>query len=138
MSSKTATIASFIEAAPPGEVGHVASCWTGRTIDLRQVAKCGGRYYAPSSINSPHSSTHITTSDIKALTADEPQLLQQLGPTYQKYNEEQFVTVKLPGSSESVRIQWEVEAKRHEADGQEIGHREPVQLIRGRPIFRHR
>ena len=41
-------------------------------------------------------------SDIKALTNNDPQLSQSLGPAFKKYNEEQFATVKLPGSSESV------------------------------------
>ncbi|GAB7337805.1 hypothetical protein MBLNU457_4215t1 [Dothideomycetes sp. NU457] len=63
MSSKTATVASFVQNAPPGELSNVIE-------------------------------------DIKALTVDEPQLAQGLGPAYQKYNEEQFATVKLPGSSE--------------------------------------
>lgn len=39
---------------------------------------------------------------------DEPQLAQGLGPAYQKYNEEQFATVKLPGSSESVRAEMSI------------------------------
>ncbi|PSK41813.1 hypothetical protein B9Z65_9199 [Elsinoe australis] len=37
--------------------------------------------------------------DIKALTIDEPQLTKNLDPAFKKYNEEQFATVKLPGSS---------------------------------------
>jgi hypothetical protein len=40
--------------------------------------------------------------DIKALTADDPSLLSKLGPAFQKYNEEQLATTKLPGSSEAV------------------------------------
>ncbi|KAI1003245.1 F-actin-capping protein subunit alpha [Podosphaera aphanis] len=43
-------------------------------------------------------------TDIKALTIDNPNIITQLGPTYQKYNEEQFTTVKLPGSSQHVII----------------------------------
>ncbi|CAL3962587.1 unnamed protein product [Diplocarpon coronariae] len=39
-------------------------------------------------------------ADIKALTIDTPTLVTQLGPAFEKYNEEQFATVKLPGSSE--------------------------------------
>ncbi len=41
--------------------------------------------------------------DIKALTIESPTLVSQLGPAFEKYNEEQFATVKLPGSSQYVR-----------------------------------
>jgi hypothetical protein len=34
---------------------------------------------------------------------DSPNLISQLGPAFEKYNEEQFATVKLPGGSEYVR-----------------------------------
>ncbi|KAI9778312.1 MAG: F-actin-capping protein subunit alpha, partial [Candelina submexicana] len=43
-------------------------------------------------------------NDIKALTVDEPDLLRSLGPAFQKYNEEQLATVKLPGSSQQVIV----------------------------------
>ncbi|KAJ4158577.1 uncharacterized protein LMH87_009096 [Akanthomyces muscarius] len=43
-------------------------------------------------------------ADIKTLTASSPNLLSQLGPAFQRYNEEQLITVKLPGSSESVLV----------------------------------
>ena len=42
--------------------------------------------------------------DIKALTVESPALVSQLGPAFEKYNEEQFATVKLPGSSQYVRF----------------------------------
>lgn len=45
-----------------------------------------------------------SNTDIKALTISEPSLVKDLGPAFQKYNEEQFTTVKLPGSSESVIV----------------------------------
>jgi hypothetical protein len=41
--------------------------------------------------------------DIKALTVESPELISQLGPAFEKYNEEQFATVKLPGGSQQVR-----------------------------------
>lgn len=34
----------------------------------------------------------------------EPSLVKELGPAFQKYNEEQFTTAKLPGSSEPVIV----------------------------------
>jgi F-actin-capping protein subunit alpha len=34
----------------------------------------------------------------------EPNAVNELGPAFQKYNEEQFVTVKLPGGSQPVII----------------------------------
>ncbi len=42
--------------------------------------------------------------DIKALTVESPELISQLGPAFEKYNEEQFATVKLPGGSQQVRF----------------------------------
>jgi hypothetical protein len=43
-------------------------------------------------------------ADIKALTIESPSLVSQLGPAFEKYNEEQFATVKLPGSSQYVIV----------------------------------
>ncbi|KAH0551660.1 F-actin-capping protein subunit alpha [Trichoglossum hirsutum] len=43
-------------------------------------------------------------ADIKALTVDEPGLLQSLEPAFEKYNTEQLATVKLPGSSQQVIV----------------------------------
>ncbi|KAK2599332.1 hypothetical protein N8I77_011099 [Diaporthe amygdali] len=43
-------------------------------------------------------------ANIKALTISEPSLVKELGPAFQKYNEEQFITAKLPGSSEPVIV----------------------------------
>ncbi|EDN98541.1 hypothetical protein SS1G_13400 [Sclerotinia sclerotiorum 1980 UF-70] len=40
-------------------------------------------------------------ADIKALTIDTPHLVSELGPAFERYNEEQFTTVKLPGSSQN-------------------------------------
>lgn len=46
-----------------------------------------------------------TETDIKALTINEqPDLIDELEPAFQTYNEDQFVTVKLPGSSQQVII----------------------------------
>ncbi|OBT50369.1 hypothetical protein VE04_07894 [Pseudogymnoascus sp. 24MN13] len=42
--------------------------------------------------------------DIKALTVESPELIGQLGPAFEKYNEEQFATVKLPGASQQVIV----------------------------------
>ncbi|KAL1867263.1 hypothetical protein Daus18300_006382 [Diaporthe australafricana] len=43
-------------------------------------------------------------ANIKALTVSDPSLVKELGPAFQKYNEEQFTTAKLPGSSEPVIV----------------------------------
>ncbi|PSS03439.1 F-actin-capping protein subunit alpha [Coniella lustricola] len=43
-------------------------------------------------------------ADIKALTISDPNIVKDLAPAFQKYNEEQFATVKLPGSSEAVIV----------------------------------
>lgn len=42
--------------------------------------------------------------DIKALAGNDESLLQSLEPAFRKYNEQQYATVKLPGSSEAVWI----------------------------------
>ncbi|KAL6897047.1 F-actin-capping protein subunit alpha [Trichoderma evansii] len=42
-------------------------------------------------------------ADIKALTG-EPNIVAELTPAFEKYNEEQFITLKLPGSSQPVLI----------------------------------
>lgn len=43
--------------------------------------------------------------DIRALTINEqPDLISELEPAFERYNEEQFVTVKLPGGSQQVII----------------------------------
>ncbi|TGJ79394.1 hypothetical protein E0Z10_g9364 [Xylaria hypoxylon] len=75
MASSLATIESFVEGAPPGE-RHRAD--TDRP--LRNL------------------------TDIKTLTVHEPSLVSELGPAFEKYNEEQLATVKLPGSSQQVVI----------------------------------
>jgi len=67
MASHLATVSSFVEGAPPGELADIIA-------------------------------------DIKALTIDSPSLVSQLGPAFEKYNEEQFATVKLPGSSQPVIV----------------------------------
>ncbi|KAJ4293756.1 hypothetical protein N0V88_005264 [Collariella sp. IMI 366227] len=43
-------------------------------------------------------------ANIKALTASNPSLVNDLAPAFQKYNEEQFTTVKLPGASQPVIV----------------------------------
>jgi capping protein (actin filament) muscle Z-line, alpha len=42
-------------------------------------------------------------ADIKALTLSSPNVVAKLSSAFEKYNEEQFVTVKLPGGSQPVR-----------------------------------
>nr|CDP28340.1 Putative F-actin-capping protein subunit alpha [Podospora anserina S mat+] len=42
--------------------------------------------------------------DIKAITGPDPNLIKNLSPAFQKYNEEQFITAKLPGGSSQVII----------------------------------
>ncbi|KAL3421431.1 f-actin-capping protein subunit alpha [Phlyctema vagabunda] len=42
--------------------------------------------------------------DIKTLTIESPNIISQLGPAFEKYNEEQFTTVKLPGGSQNVIV----------------------------------
>ncbi len=51
----------------------------------------------------PPGELNEVVNDIKTLTSDDQDLIQQLRPAFQKYNEEQLVTVKLPGASQPVR-----------------------------------
>ncbi|KAH6618072.1 putative F-actin-capping protein [Chaetomium sp. MPI-SDFR-AT-0129] len=52
----------------------------------------------------PSHLTDLHDTDIKSLTISSPNLVEELGPAFQKYNEEQFTTVKLPGSSQQVIV----------------------------------
>lgn len=58
----------------------------------------------PPSNRPSHPDLTERTADIKALTISTPSLVNELGPAFQKYNEEQFTTVKLPGSSQPVIV----------------------------------
>lgn len=40
---------------------------------------------------------------IKTIVGNDANVIESLGPAFEKYNEEQFTTVKLPGGSQSVR-----------------------------------
>jgi capping protein (actin filament) muscle Z-line, alpha len=51
----------------------------------------------------PPGELNEVVNDIKTLTADvDPAIIQKLEPAFQKYNEEQLLSVKLPGSSQNV------------------------------------
>ncbi|KAI9826554.1 MAG: F-actin-capping protein subunit alpha [Thelocarpon impressellum] len=43
-------------------------------------------------------------ADVKALTTDDAGLIRSLGPAFQRYNEEQFTSTKLPGGSQQVLV----------------------------------
>lgn len=43
-------------------------------------------------------------ADIKALTSSSPNVVSELTPAFERYNEEQLATVKLPGSSQPVLV----------------------------------
>ncbi|RHZ61294.1 F-actin-capping protein subunit alpha [Aspergillus turcosus] len=43
-------------------------------------------------------------ADIKALTSDEPDIISSLAPAFERYNEKQLATVKLPGASQEVIV----------------------------------
>ncbi|OJJ43944.1 hypothetical protein ASPZODRAFT_101689 [Penicilliopsis zonata CBS 506.65] len=43
-------------------------------------------------------------ADVKALTADDPSVISSIAPAFQRYNEQQLATVKLPGASQEVVI----------------------------------
>jgi hypothetical protein len=62
-----ATVSSFVQDAPPGELGDVLA-------------------------------------DIKNLTLSDPGIVSSLAPAFEKYNEEQFATAKLPGGAQKVIV----------------------------------
>ncbi|TQN72808.1 F-actin-capping protein subunit alpha, partial [Colletotrichum shisoi] len=79
--SQVETVSSFVEGAPPGEVGLLVPTCNAPEADLIEAR----RY-------------------IKSLTVSDPDIVSSLEPASEKYNEEQFVTVKLPGGSQQVII----------------------------------
>ncbi|KAI9151748.1 F-actin-capping protein subunit alpha [Paramyrothecium foliicola] len=82
------SVASFVEGAPPGEV-----CVAPLSFGLgRELTLASARQLAD------------VVADIKTLTLDSPNIVSELAPAFEKYNEEQFTTVKLPGSSQQVVI----------------------------------
>ncbi|KAF6813827.1 2-oxoisovalerate dehydrogenase e1 beta subunit [Colletotrichum sojae] len=82
--SQIDTVSSFVEGAPPGEMSSQV------TTFLEPMPQ------PPTTAN--------TTKDIKSLTVSDPDLVSSLEPAFEKYNEEQFITVKLPGGSQQVII----------------------------------
>ncbi|KAI1148449.1 2-oxoisovalerate dehydrogenase beta subunit [Nemania diffusa] len=90
MASSLATIESFVEGAPPGE---------------ESVGRCDKWYAQPPDRRREGSDRLLRNpADIKTLTVNDPSLVSELGPAFEKYNEEQFATVKLPGGSQQVII----------------------------------
>lgn len=76
-------------------------------------------------------------NDIQALTADDPSLHATLGPAFQKYNEEQLATTKLPGSSEAVgpdRLAVLCRTETHSA----VGSAQQIQQTTRWALFRRR
>jgi hypothetical protein len=98
--SQLATVSSFVEGAPPGEVSQTTTL-KGLFANISEACRCHSRYEHLYAIID--TITEALLLDIKALTVDSPNLVSQLGPAFEKYNEEQFATVKLPGSSQHVR-----------------------------------
>ena len=74
-------------------------------------------------------------NDIKALTVDDASLHTKLWPAFEKYNEEQLATTKLPGSSEAVSP-W-LRALCAETHGA-VGPAEQIQQTARWPLFRRR
>ncbi|KAL8666821.1 MAG: hypothetical protein Q9202_001061 [Teloschistes flavicans] len=72
-SDNAAAVSAFVEGAPPGELADV-------------IADTGAE----------------TIADVKKLTVNEPKILDSIRPAFQKYNEEQLTTVKIPGASKNV------------------------------------
>jgi hypothetical protein len=83
----------------------------------------------------PGPAAYSVSADIKALTLDEPSLLTSAAPAFEKYNEEQLTTVKLPGASQQVRKAASL-TQRQPALTDFAGGRQQVQLAGRRPVLR--
>ena len=94
-------VSAFVDGAPPGEVGRDPPLVKHLT-DTYQARRCYRRCDRASFIAIATDYAKNADIDIKALTVSSPTIISQLGPAFEKYNEEQFTTVKLPGSSQSV------------------------------------
>jgi hypothetical protein len=106
MASQLATVSAFVEGAPPGEVSQSSSPLRS-AVDLHQARRCNSWYSSTPPASSKRLDAESLQLDIKALTIENPSLVSQLGPAFEKYNEEQFATVKLPGSSQNVSPGWQ-------------------------------
>jgi len=97
-----AAVSAFVEGAPPGEVCPLIQPLERFTDEsnLLPAHRCDIWYAL--SVNEPISVYANQSIDIKALTPEEPKLLQSAAPAFEKYNEEQLTAVKLPGGSQSV------------------------------------
>ena len=76
-------------------------------------------------------------NDIKALTVDDSSLHGKLRPAFEKYNEEQLTTTKLPGSNEAVGLTPVRSSPGVETHGC-AGLAQQIQQIARRALFRRR
>lgn len=106
MSSELDIVSAFVEGAPPGEVSPAALGISAHDAVIKLTplkladVVAGDCAYDPSTLV-PKLTLRL---DIKALNESNPDIISELGPAFQKYNEEQFTTVKLPGSSQPVSV----------------------------------
>lgn len=102
-SNDVSAVSAFIEGAPPGEV----CLWPMYCLDISdmfpQLADVVNGTPWPLASEYRIPTAHKQHTDIKSLTEDEPTLLEKARPAFQKYNEEQLTTTKLPGSGKNVR-----------------------------------
>jgi capping protein (actin filament) muscle Z-line, alpha len=104
--SQIETISSFVEGAPPGEVSQplrLSVSFIPVTDTSTKLADVVAGYLHSAKEMFRAGLTARTCTDIKALTISGPSVVSKLGPAFEKYNEEQFATVKLPGGSQPVR-----------------------------------
>ncbi|KAL8758588.1 MAG: hypothetical protein Q9184_003881 [Pyrenodesmia sp. 2 TL-2023] len=98
-SDSAAAVSAFVEGAPPGEVPTLS--YTFKAITSQMSLLVLPRLELSSAYQKRKS---LSKADVKKLTVNEPKLLDSITPAFQKYNEEQLTTVKLPGSSTNVLI----------------------------------
>lgn len=95
-------VSSFVEGAPPGEVSRPSIAGPRHQAHANRMDHSSQTSLPVECPPKPRHDWPVDAwlADIKALTSSD--IVADLKPAFQKYNEEQFLTVKLPGSSEPV------------------------------------
>jgi hypothetical protein len=93
------TVSNFILDAPPGEVVPSPSSAPYQFFNASPTTapRRALRYLSLHPTLLPHTAQKYL--DVKSLIGGEVTILQELSPAIEKYNKEQLVTTKLPGSS---------------------------------------
>ncbi|KAJ5805331.1 hypothetical protein N7474_011218 [Penicillium riverlandense] len=105
MASTAELASSFIEGAPPGEdLFSLRMSLPVIDLPLDLSSSLPRRtVYLACSLRSPRAKLN-TATDVQALTSEGENIIPSLTPAFERYNESQLTTVKLPGSSQEVLV----------------------------------